>query len=63
MAALIASSPEYFERFRHMTRGEQIQAVAECLNCGAWLPTARDALTHQDAQLDHVEQDFLVPPA
>lgn len=29
VAALIASSPEYFERFRYMTRGEQIQAVAE----------------------------------
>ncbi|XXF79945.1 Tox-REase-5 domain-containing protein [Myxococcaceae bacterium GXIMD 01537] len=29
VAALIASSPEYFERFRHMTRGEQIEAIAE----------------------------------
>ncbi|WP_305071151.1 Tox-REase-5 domain-containing protein [Myxococcus sp. RHSTA-1-4] len=29
VAALIASSPEYFERFRYMTRGEQVQAVAE----------------------------------
>ncbi|WP_275902273.1 Tox-REase-5 domain-containing protein [Myxococcus vastator] len=29
VATLIASSPEYFERFRYMTRGEQIQAVAE----------------------------------
>ncbi|WP_253975206.1 Tox-REase-5 domain-containing protein [Myxococcus dinghuensis] len=28
VAALIESSPEYFERFRHMTRGEQIKAVA-----------------------------------
>ncbi|MCP3100255.1 restriction endonuclease fold toxin 5 domain-containing protein [Myxococcus sp. K15C18031901] len=29
VAALIESSPAYFERFRYMTRGEQIQAVAE----------------------------------
>ncbi len=29
VAALIASSPEYFERFRYMTRGEQVKAVAE----------------------------------
>jgi hypothetical protein len=29
VAALIASSPEYFERFRYMTRGEQVQAIAE----------------------------------
>ncbi|WP_328707279.1 Tox-REase-5 domain-containing protein [Citreicoccus inhibens] len=29
VAALIESSPEYFERFRWMTKGEQIQAVAE----------------------------------
>ena len=29
VAALIASSPEYLERFRHMTRGEQIQVAAE----------------------------------
>jgi hypothetical protein len=29
VAALIASSPEYFERFQNMTRGEQVQAVAE----------------------------------
>ncbi|NTX35262.1 hypothetical protein HUA78_12475 [Myxococcus sp. CA033] len=29
VAALIQSSPEYFERFRYMTRGEQVQAVAE----------------------------------
>ncbi|AKQ70007.1 putative hemagglutinin-related protein [Myxococcus hansupus] len=29
VAALIASSPEYFERFRYMTRGEQIQVVSE----------------------------------
>jgi hypothetical protein len=29
VAALIASSPEYFERFRYMTPGEQVQAIAE----------------------------------
>jgi hypothetical protein len=29
VAALIASSPEYLERFRYMTRGEQVQVVAE----------------------------------
>lgn len=29
VAALIESSPAYFERFRYMTRGEQIEAVAE----------------------------------
>ena len=29
VAALLESSPEYFERFRYMTRGEQVQAVAE----------------------------------
>jgi hypothetical protein len=29
VAALLASSPEYFERFRYMTRGEQVQAIAE----------------------------------
>jgi hypothetical protein len=29
VAALITSSPAYLERFRHMTRGEQIQVVAK----------------------------------
>ncbi|HEX8703627.1 MAG TPA: Tox-REase-5 domain-containing protein [Myxococcaceae bacterium] len=29
VAALLASSPEYLERFRYMTRGEQVQVVAE----------------------------------
>ncbi|MCE9672100.1 hypothetical protein LY474_30270 [Myxococcus stipitatus] len=29
VAALSESSPAYFERFRYMTRGEQIKAVAE----------------------------------
>ncbi len=29
VAALIASSPAYLERFRHMTRGEQIQAISK----------------------------------
>ncbi|WP_407735583.1 Tox-REase-5 domain-containing protein [Hyalangium sp.] len=29
VAALIASSPEYFERFRYMTQGEQTRAIAE----------------------------------
>ncbi|XXF79036.1 Tox-REase-5 domain-containing protein [Myxococcaceae bacterium GXIMD 01537] len=29
VAALISSSPEYFERFRYMTRGEQVRTVAE----------------------------------
>jgi hypothetical protein len=29
VAALIASSPEYWERFRHMTAGEQLQAVSK----------------------------------
>jgi hypothetical protein len=29
VATLIASSPEYLERFRYMTRGEQVQVVAE----------------------------------
>ncbi len=29
VAALIASSPEYLERFRYMTRGEQVKAVSK----------------------------------
>ncbi len=29
VAALLASTPEYLERFRYMTRGEQIQAVSK----------------------------------
>ncbi|AKF84175.1 hypothetical protein MFUL124B02_40725 [Myxococcus fulvus 124B02] len=29
VAALIEASPEYFERFRHLPQGEQIEAVAE----------------------------------
>jgi len=29
VATLIAASPEYLERFRYMTRGEQVQVVAE----------------------------------
>ncbi|WP_368670555.1 hypothetical protein [Myxococcus sp. AM011] len=29
VAALLASSPEYMERFRYMTRGEQLQAVSK----------------------------------
>ncbi|ATB42063.1 hypothetical protein CYFUS_007539 [Cystobacter fuscus] len=31
VAALIASSPEYLERFRYMTRGEQVKAVSKLL--------------------------------
>ncbi|WNG31767.1 hypothetical protein F0U62_27920 [Cystobacter fuscus] len=29
VAALIASSPDYFERFRYMTRGEQVKALSK----------------------------------
>jgi hypothetical protein len=29
VAALIASSPDYFERFRYMTRGEQVRALSK----------------------------------
>jgi hypothetical protein len=29
VAALIASSPEYLERFRYMTRGEQVKALSK----------------------------------
>ena len=29
LAALVASSPEFFERFRRMTRGEQLQALSK----------------------------------
>ncbi|WP_338870757.1 hypothetical protein [Myxococcus stipitatus] len=29
VAALLASSPEYLERFKYMTRGEQIQVVSK----------------------------------
>jgi hypothetical protein len=29
VAALLASSPEYLERFRYMTRGEQVQALSK----------------------------------
>ncbi|GHG91294.1 hypothetical protein GCM10012319_52030 [Comamonas sp. KCTC 72670] len=29
VVALLESSPEYLERFRHMTRGEQVQAVSK----------------------------------
>jgi hypothetical protein len=29
LAALIASSPEYLERFKYMTRGEQVQALSK----------------------------------
>jgi hypothetical protein len=31
VAALITSSPEYFERFRYMTRGEQVKAASKLL--------------------------------
>jgi restriction endonuclease fold toxin 5 of polymorphic toxin system len=31
VAALIASSPQYLERFRYMTRGEQVKAVSKLL--------------------------------
>ncbi|QRK07182.1 hypothetical protein JQX13_45250 [Archangium violaceum] len=31
IAALIASSPEYLERFRYMTRGEQVKATSKLL--------------------------------
>ncbi|MFY0579880.1 hypothetical protein ACN28S_41550 [Cystobacter fuscus] len=31
VAALLASSPEYLERFRYMTRGEQVKAVSKLL--------------------------------
>ncbi|WP_141620117.1 hypothetical protein [Myxococcus sp. AB036A] len=37
--------------------------VSWCATCGAWLPTARDSHSHQDAQPEHVVQGFLVPPA
>ncbi|WP_275900311.1 Tox-REase-5 domain-containing protein [Pyxidicoccus trucidator] len=29
LAALVASSPEYLERFRHMSRGEQVKALSK----------------------------------
>jgi hypothetical protein len=29
LVALLAASPEYFERFRHMSRGDQVRALAE----------------------------------
>ncbi|QQR47752.1 hypothetical protein JKA73_17600 [Myxococcus xanthus] len=37
--------------------------VSWCATCAAWLPTARDALAHQDEQPEHEMQGFLVPPA
>lgn len=31
VAALIAASPEYLQRFRYMTRGEQVKATSKML--------------------------------
>jgi hypothetical protein len=46
LAALIASSPEYLERFKYMTRGEQVKALSKLattliVTCGAAGGTTR----------------------
>ncbi|WIG95089.1 Tox-REase-5 domain-containing protein [Myxococcus sp. SDU36] len=60
VAALIESSPEYFERFRHMTRGEQIQAVAE-LATNLLLTTGTAAATTRTVTGSLAGAEALVP--
>ncbi|MCE9673101.1 restriction endonuclease fold toxin 5 domain-containing protein [Myxococcus stipitatus] len=62
VAALIESSPAYFERFRYMTRGEQIEAVAELATnllvttgtAGATTRTVTGALAGAEAMVPRV---------
>ncbi|MCE9668461.1 hypothetical protein LY474_11625 [Myxococcus stipitatus] len=62
VAALIESSPAYFERFQYMTRGEQIEAVAELATnlllttgtAGATTRTVTGALAGAEAMVPRV---------
>ncbi|WP_246137369.1 hypothetical protein [Myxococcus llanfairpwllgwyngyllgogerychwyrndrobwllllantysiliogogogochensis] len=57
VAALLESSPEYLERFRYMTRGEQIQAVSKLATnlIATWGTVSSATRTLEGASLAAVE--------
>ncbi|NTX01805.1 hypothetical protein HUA75_08535 [Myxococcus sp. CA040A] len=61
VAALLESSPEYLERFRYMTRGEQIQAVSKLATnlIATWGTVSSATRTLEGASLAAVEMPTL----
>ncbi|MFY2558995.1 Tox-REase-5 domain-containing protein [Corallococcus terminator] len=61
VAALLASSPEYVERFRYMTRGEQVQAVSKLVTnlIATWGTTSAATRTLQGATFATAEVPVL----
>ncbi|NTX57796.1 hypothetical protein HR086_41515 [Myxococcus sp. CA039A] len=61
VAALLASSPEYLERFQYMTRGEQIQAVSKLVTnlIATWGTVSSATRTLQGASLATAEVPVL----
>ncbi|WP_233278292.1 Tox-REase-5 domain-containing protein [Myxococcus stipitatus] len=61
VVALIKSSPEYLERFRYMTRGEQIQAVSRMVTnvIATWGTASTTTRTLQGAALATAEVPVL----
>ncbi|WP_241757733.1 Tox-REase-5 domain-containing protein [Myxococcus landrumensis] len=61
VVALIESSPEYLERFKYMTRGEQIQAVSKMVTnlIATWGTASSTARTLQGTALATLEAPVL----
>ncbi|TQF12258.1 hypothetical protein FJV41_30075, partial [Myxococcus llanfairpwllgwyngyllgogerychwyrndrobwllllantysiliogogogochensis] len=61
VAALLASSPEYMERFQYMTRGEQIQSVSKLVTniIATWGTVSATTRTLQGAALATAEVPVL----
>ena len=61
VAALLASSPEYVERFQYMTRGEQVQAVSKLVTnlIATWGTASAATRTLQGATLATAEVPVL----
>ncbi|WP_163870305.1 Tox-REase-5 domain-containing protein [Myxococcus eversor] len=61
VAALLASSPEYLERFQYMPRGEQVQAVSKLVTnlIATWGTAAAATRTLQGATLATAEVPIL----
>ncbi|WP_438616736.1 Tox-REase-5 domain-containing protein [Myxococcus llanfairpwllgwyngyllgogerychwyrndrobwllllantysiliogogogochensis] len=61
VAALLASSPEYMERFQYMTRGEQIQSVSKLVTniIATWGTVSSATRTLQGASLATAEVPVL----
>ncbi|WP_241758114.1 Tox-REase-5 domain-containing protein [Myxococcus landrumensis] len=61
VVALLESSPEYLERFKYMTRGEQVQVVSKMVTnlVATWGAASTTARTLQGAKLATVEAPWL----